>query len=228
MKSHSLFRVCYQLLLGEWQMVLRSPQETINPIIFFVIVVSLFPLAITPSAKTLSMLAPGVIWVAALLSTLLSLNRLFQQDYDDGTLEQLLLTPYPLPVLASAKVISHWLLSGLPLIIVSPLLAMMLSLSLHSTIALILSLLIGTPLLSFIGAIGSALTVGLRSSGVLLTLLILPLYIPVLIFGTSAVMAAGMGMPYVGHLAVLGAMLVLALTLAPFAIAASLRICVNY
>jgi heme exporter protein B len=209
-------------------MAFRAPQELINPILFFVIVASLFPLAISPDANILRMIAPGVIWVAALLATLISLNRLFKSDYDDGSLEQLVISPNPLSILAVAKVVSHWLLTGLPLIIITPLIGIMYGLSWTGIYVMMLSLLIGTPILSFLGGIGSALTVGLRSSGVLLTLVVLPFYIPVLIFGAGAVAAAVSGLPYGGQLAILGALLALTITLCPFAIAGSLRICVNY
>jgi len=223
-----LLNAAIQLIKRDFRLAVRAPQELINPLIFFLIVVSLFPLAISPNPKTLQLIGPGVIWVAALLATLLSLDRLFLSDYQDGSLEQLLLSPHPLTVLVSVKVLTHWLLTGLPLIILSPLLGMMLGMPSSAIVALMLSLLIGTPLLSFVGAIGSALTVGLRGGGVLLTLLVLPLYIPVLIFGSSAVVAAMSGLPYVGHLASLGAFLAMAVTLAPLATAAALRICVSY
>ena len=223
-----MMKAIFSLIQREFFVAFRSSQELINPIIFFVIVASLFPLAISPDAKILRMIAPGVIWVAALLATLISLDRLFKSDHEDGSLEQLVISPNPLSVLAIAKVISHWLLTGLPLIVITPVIAMMYDLSWKGTLAMLISLLIGTPILSFLGGIGSALTVGLRSSGVLLTLLVLPFYIPVLIFGTSAVAAAVTGLPYDGQLALLGAFLALAVTLCPFAIAGSLRICVNY
>lgn len=208
----SLIKVSWHLIQRDFRLAVRAPQELINPLIFFMIVVSLFPLAISPNVKLLQLIAPGVIWVAALLATLLSLDRLFCSDYQDGSLEQLLLSPHPLPVLVIMKIFTHWLLTGLPLIILSPLLGLMLAMPNSAIGALMLSLLIGTPLLSFIGAIGSGLTVGLRGGGLLLTLLVLPLYIPVLIFGSSAVVAAMSGLPYTGHLALLGAFLALALT----------------
>ena len=226
--SYSIIRAAASLIHREFSMAFRAPQELINPILFFVIVASLFPLAISPDANILRMIAPGVIWVAALLATLISLNRLFKSDYDDGSLEQLVISPNPLSILAVAKIVSHWLLTGLPLIIITPLIGIMYGLSWTGIYVMMLSLLIGTPILSFLGGIGSALTVGLRSSGVLLTLVVLPFYIPVLIFGAGAVAAAVSGLPYDGQLAILGALLVLTITLCPFAIAGSLRICVNY
>lgn len=186
-----------------------------------------FPTSGRAEPKLLARIAPGIVWVAALLAALLSMERLFRDDFADGSLEQMMLMPTPLPVLAFAKVIAHWLLTGLPLIIISPLLAILLSFDWSTWLAVVLTLLLGTPTLSFVGAIGVALTVGLRKGGVLLSLLILPLYIPVLIFATSAIDAASLGMAYNGQLALMGAMLVGSATMAPFAIAASLRISVN-
>jgi heme exporter protein B len=196
-------------------------------LLFFILIVTLFPLGIGPEPKVLTRIAPGIIWVAALLASMLSLERLFKADYNDGSLEQMLLSPQPLPILVLAKVFAHWLLTGVPLILVSPLLAVLLQLESNSYLALIATLSLGTPVLSLMGAIGVALTVGLRKGGVLLSLLILPLYIPVLIFATSAMDAAGMNLPYDGHLAIIGAMLVAALVLAPIAIGASLRVSTN-
>jgi len=202
----------------------RHPSDLVNPLIFFVVVVTLFPLAVSPDSTFLRDIAPGVLWVSALLATLLSLDMLFQSDFQDGTLEQMLLSPQPLYSAILAKVATHWLLSGLPLTLLSPLLAMMLFLPADGMQALMLTLLLGTPVLSFIGAIGSALTVGLRKTGLLLSLLVLPLYIPVLIFASGAVQAAAAGLPIVGHLALLGAILALTVVLAPLAIVTALRI----
>ncbi|SMY31883.1 heme exporter protein CcmB [Photobacterium andalusiense] len=216
-----------QIIRRELLIAYRRQADIFNPLWFFIIVITLFPLGIGPEPNLLARIAPGIIWVAALLAALLSMERLFRDDYLDGSLEQMLLMPVPLSVAAFAKMISHWLLTGLPLILISPLLAILLSLNWHTWIAVLLTLLIGTPTLSFLGAIGMALTVGLRKGGVLLSLLILPLYIPVLIFATSAIEAASLGMAYDGQLAIMGAMLVGSLTLAPFAVAASLRISVN-
>jgi len=196
----------------------------VNPLWFFLIVITLFPLGIGPEPQQLARIAPGIVWVAALLSSLLALERLFRDDYLDGTLEQLLLSPTPLPVTVMGKVIAHWLVTGLPLILLSPLVAMLLSLDMHSWRAMALTLLLGTPTLSFLGAIGVGLTVGLRRGGVLLSLLVLPLAIPVLIFASAAIDAAGQGLAIGGYLALLGAMLVGSATLAPFATAAALRI----
>lgn len=216
-----------QIIRRELLIAYRRQADIFNPLWFFIIVITLFPLGIGPEPNLLARIAPGIIWVAALLAALLSMERLFRDDYLDGSLEQMLLMPTPLSVAAFAKMIAHWLLTGLPLILISPLLAILLSLNWHTWIAVLLTLLIGTPTLSFLGAIGMALTVGLRKGGVLLSLLILPLYIPVLIFATSAIEAASLGMAYDGQLAIMSAMLVGSLTLAPFAVAASLRISVN-
>ncbi|ORT49371.1 heme ABC transporter permease [Vibrio sp. qd031] len=205
----------------------RRQADVLNPLWFFIIVITLFPLSIGPEPNLLARIAPGIVWVAALLSALLSLERLFRDDYNDGALEQMMLMPIPLPLVAMSKVLAHWLLTGLPLIIISPLLAVLLSLSFDTWLAVVVTLLLGTPTLSFIGAIGVALTVGLQKGGVLLSLLVLPLYVPILIFATSAIDAATLGMAYNGQAAVLGAFLVGAMTLTPFAISASLRVSVN-
>ncbi len=165
----------------------RNPAEMLNPLVFFVIVISLFPLGISPSAEVLQSIAPGVIWVAALLATLLSMDLIFRSDYDDGSLEQMIMTEQPLLVIMGGKIVSHWLMTGLPLTILSPLLAMMLFVNADGIEAIVLSLLLGTPILSLLGAIGASLTVGLRKGGVLIAILILPLYVPVLILATEMV-----------------------------------------
>ncbi|MFS6801969.1 heme exporter protein CcmB [Edwardsiella tarda] len=211
----------------ELRIAARSGAEIINPLWFFLIVVTLFPLSIGPEPQLLARIAPGIVWVAALLASLLSLERLFKDDFLDGSLEQLVLMPAPLMLTVLAKVVAHWLLTGLPLLILSPLVALLLSFNVATWQAVALTLLLGTPTLSFIGAIGVALTVGLRKGGVLLSLLVLPLYIPVLIFATSAIDAASMGMPIGGYLAILGAMLAGSMTLAPFAAAAALRVSIQ-
>ncbi|RCV90009.1 heme exporter protein CcmB [Billgrantia montanilacus] len=208
-------------------LLLRRRSEVMNPLVFFAIVITLFPIGISPDPQLLTAIAPGLLWVAALLAALLSLDSLFRADYDDGSLEQLLLTPQPLAVLALAKVAVHWLLTGLPLALMAPLLGVMLALPAGSYGVLAVSLALGSASLSLIGAIGAALTVGLSRGGVLLSLLVLPLYIPVLIFGAGAVQAAIFGDGVMAHLAILGALLALALILAPLAIAASLRISIN-
>lgn len=212
------------LLRRDLLLAYRARGESANPLIFFVIVTTLFPLASSAEPRLLALLAPGVVWVAALLAALLSLDQLFRSDYEDGSLEQLLLSPHPLPLLVLAKLLAHWLSTGLPLLLAAPLMAVLLHLPSAGLPTLALSLLLGTPVLSAIGSIGAALTVGLRRGGVLISLLILPLYIPVLIFATLAVAAAAQGLPALGQLLVLGALLVLSLMLAPFAAAAALRI----
>lgn len=208
-------------------LMLRRRGAVLNPLVFFALVITLFPLGIAPDAELLAVIAPGLLWVAALLAALLSLDSLFRSDYDDGSLEQLLLAPQPLAALGLAKVAVHWLLTGLPLALMAPLLGVMLALPSGSYAVLALSLALGSASLSLIGAIGAALTVGLARGGVLLSLLVLPLYIPVLIFGTGAVQAAIVGDGVGAHLAILGALLAVALMLAPWAIAASLRISIN-
>ncbi|ARD24197.1 MULTISPECIES: heme exporter protein CcmB [Shewanella] len=215
------------LLQRDLKIAVRHRGDIFNPLLFFVLVVTLFPLGIGPEPQVLSRVAPGIIWVAALLASMLSLERLFKADFNDGSLEQMLLSPQPLPILVLSKVLAHWILTGVPLILVAPLLAVLLHLESNSYTALILTLTVGTPVLSLLGAIGVALTVGLRKGGVLLSLLILPLYIPVLIFATSAIDAAGLNLPYTGQLAIIGAMLVGSLIMAPFAIGASLRVSTN-
>lgn len=215
------------LLKRDLQIAIRHRGDIFNPLLFFILVVTLFPLAIGPEPQVLTRVAPGIIWVAALLASMLSLERLFKADFNDGSLEQMLLSPQPLVILVLAKVLAHWILTGVPLILVAPLLAVLLHLDDNSYGALMATLALGTPVLSLLGAIGVALTVGLRKGGVLLSLLILPLYIPVLIFATSAIDAAGLNLPYTGQLAIIGAMLVGSLIMAPFAIGASLRVSTN-
>lgn len=205
----------------------RNMNELVNPILFFIIVVSMFPLGVGPENATLAKIAPGVIWVAALLSTLLSLDGIFKSDYDDGSLEQIILSPREFSLMVLGKVIAHWLVAGLPIILVSPLLGVLLFLPDEAQAALVISLLLGTPSLSLIGAIGVGLIVGLKRSGVLLSLLILPLYVPVLIIGTLAVHDAAAGLPVVGYFYALGAILILALTLAPVATAAAVKISIE-
>lgn len=222
-----MFDAFWQIVRKELLGAFRQQSDILNPIWFFVIVVTLFPLGIGTDPALLARIAPGIIWVAALLAALLSFERLFKDDYIDGSLEQMMLAPHPLAWLVSAKVFSHWLLTGLPILFVSPLLAIFLSLPMETYFALFLTLLIGTPILSLLGAIGVALTVGLRKGGVLLSLIMLPLSIPILIFSTMAIDAAAFGQSYIGMLALLAAMLVGAITLAPFAIAASLRVSVS-
>jgi heme exporter protein B len=202
----------------------RNPGEWLNPLMFFLMVAALFPLAVDPDPKFLSKIAGGVIWVAALLATLLSLDALYKTDVDDGTLEQWLASGESLYALALVKALVHWCISGLPLTLMAPLLGLMLHLPDGAYFALIVSLAVGTPVLSLLGAVGAALTAGVRSGGLLLTLLILPLYVPVLIFAASAVYHASIGMDYNGQIGFLGALLALAVCLTPFASAAALKL----
>jgi len=206
---------------------LRRVQDVLTPVIFFAIIVALFPLGVGPEPGVLATLAPGVLWVAALLATMLSLPRMFANDYADGTLEQLLLAPHPLAVLVLGKVFAHWLLTGLPLVLLSPLLALQLQLPSDAFTALIGSLLLGTPVLSLLGATGAALTLGLRGGGVLISLLVLPLYTPILIFGAGSVAAATTGLDTEAYFSLLGAFLVLALSFTPWATAAALRVSIE-
>jgi heme exporter protein B len=203
---------------------LRHRSDVLTTFFFFVIVVSLFPLGVGPEPDTLREIAPGVVWVAALLAAMLSLARMFGTDYADGTLEQLVLTPQPLVVLVMAKVAAHWLTTGLPLVLIAPALGLQFDLPADALATLLLSLLIGTPVLSLIGAIGTALTLGVRGGAALTSLLVLPLYVPVLIFGAGAVAATATGTGAAGHLSLLGAMLMIALVFAPWATAVALRI----
>ncbi len=211
-------------LARDLRLAMRQRGELAQPLIFFAAVATLFPLALGPEPALLERIAPGIIWVAALLAALLPMDRMFRSDYEDGTLEQILLSPHPASALALAKVVAHWLVTGVPVILLAPLIALFLQLPMQALPALLATLALGTPLLSLIGAIGVALTVGLRSGGQLLALLLLPLYVPVLIFAAGAVDRAAAGLPVAGPIYLLAAMLVLALTLAPMAIAASLRI----
>ncbi len=203
---------------------MRRRTNILTTLLFFIIVVSLFPLAIGPEIATLRLIAPGVVWVGALLASMLALSQLFEADYQDGSLEHIILSPQPLSLLVLGKVIAHWLITGLPLAIVSPILGLQYALSNDVLLIMIYALMLGTPILSLLGAIGAALTLGLHSGGVLLALLVLPLYIPVLIFGAGAIEATASGLGGMAHLSMLGAMLLVALIATPFATAAALRI----
>jgi heme exporter protein B len=205
-------------------LAMRRKSEVLTALFFFAIVSSLFPLGIGPETDMLRKIAPGVLWVGALLAAMLSLNRLFAADHQDGTLEQMALSPTPLALLVSGKVLAHWLVSGLPLVLLAPVLGLQFDLSVRALVVLMASLLIGTPLLSLIGAIGAALTLGVRGGGVLLSLLVLPLYVPALIFGAGAVEADLAGLGAGGHLSLLAALLALAVFFAPWATTAALRI----
>ena len=215
------------LLMREARLLFRRPAELANPLVFFAVVIALFPLAVGPESQQLRNLSPGLLWVAALLAVLLSLDGLFRSDFEDGSLEQWVVSPHPLALLVLAKVVAHWLFSGLALVLLSPLLALMLGLPGHCVPVLLLALLLGTPVLSLLGAVGAALTVGLKRGGLLLALLILPLYIPVLILGTGALQASLQGLPAAGQLLWMASLTALAVTLAPFAIAAGLKISIG-
>jgi len=219
-----MFQAFATLLKRDLTLSQRHSSDWLNPLVFFVIVVTLFPLGVGPDGELLRQIAPGVIWVAALLATLLALDSLFRDDFIDGSLEQLLLSPHPLPILVMAKTLAHWLVSGLPLVLLSPVLALLMQLPLKALPALLMSLVLGTLCLSLIGSIGAALTVGLQRGGVLLSLLVLPLFIPVLIFGSSCVVAAAGGFETGAQLSLLAGLLFLALALCPWAAAAALRV----
>jgi heme exporter protein B len=206
------------------QLAWRRPGDVLNPLFFFAIVSTLFPLGVGPDAEQLAASGPGILWMAALLASLLSLNSLFLNDYEDGALEQMLLSPQPLPLLALAKSVAHWLMSGLPLVLVSPLIALSFQMPARATTVMMLTLALGTISLSLLGSIGAGLTVGLNRGNALLSLLILPLAMPILIFGARTVSLAAAGDAASAGLYFLGAYCMLALTLAPFATAAALKI----
>jgi heme exporter protein B len=212
------------LLRRDLLLALRRRGELLFPVIFLLVVVTLFPLGIGPGPALLARIAPGVIWIAALLATVISLDSLFRSDFEDGSMEQFVLSGHPLPLLVLAKVTAHWLLAGLPIVLLSPLLALWLNLPNAAMSVLIASLALGTPILSLVGAIAVGLTVSLRRGGQLLSLLVFPLYVPVLIIATGGIMAAVDGLPYTAFLGLLLAGLISSLTLAPFAAAAALKI----
>jgi heme exporter protein B len=224
MKTDSLTRAFMILIRRDLMLAVRHRAEMANPLLFFILVTSLFPLGIGANPNLLQAVAPGVIWVAALLAALLSIENVFRSDFEDGSLEQYLLSSHPVSILVLAKIIAHWLITGLPLLLISPLLGVLLGLPGEAIKVLFITLLLGTPVLSLIGAVGVALTVGLRKGGMILSLLVLPLYIPLLIFASSAVDSAAAGLPVTAHLSLITALLVLALSLSPFATAAALRV----
>jgi heme exporter protein B len=217
----SMFR---WIVVRDLTLAWRRRADVLSTLFFFVIVVSLFPLGIGPETQLLKSIAPGVVWVAALLASMLSLGRVFENDYHDGTLEQMLLTPQPLYLVILGKIFAQWLVSEVPLVLIAPLIGLQFDLAPDTLLVLFVSLLIGTPILSLIGSIGAGLTLGLRGGGVLIALLILPLYVPVLIFGSGAVAANITGMSAQAHLFLLGACLVVSLVFAPWATSAALRI----
>lgn len=214
-------------LKRDLKMALRNPSSFLNPLLFFVISISLFPIAISPESQTLSNIAPGIIWVTVMLSALLSLNTLFHFDYENGILEQMVISHHSLALILLAKTTAHWILTGLPIILLSPLVGTVLFLDYESILILMLTLLIATPCLSLIGAIGASLIVGIKNSGMLLSLLVLPLYVPILIFGTSAVSQTQFNLPINGQIYFLSFMLVLSLITAPFISAYSLKISIE-
>lgn len=215
------------MLKRELILAFRHRGEMLQPLIFLLLVVSLFPLGVGPGPSMLQKMGAGVIWIAALLSSLMGLEKLLRDDWQDGWLEQVMLCPIPLELCVLVKVTAHWLISIVPLLLLSPLLALFLNLTLDMYVALFLTLILGTPLISLVGAIGVSLTLGLNKGGILLALLLLPLFIPLLIFATSSVDAAALQLSYNGQLAFIGAMFLLALGLAPFAIAYGLRVSQN-
>ena len=218
------FGVLSAVVRRDLLVALRRKSEVLTSLFFFVIVASLFPLGIGSEMDLLRKIAPGVLWVAALLAAMLSLNRLFANDYSDGTLEQMALSPVPLGLLVTGKILAHWVVAGLPLVLIAPILGLQYDLTPRALMVLVISLLLGTPLLSLIGAIGAALTLGVRGGGVLVSLLTLPLYIPALIFGAGAVEADISGLGAAGHLSLLAALLTLAVFFAPWATTAALKI----
>ncbi len=223
----SLWQAFIAIIRRDLVLAFRRRAEMLNPILFFIIVVTLFPLGVGAQPQLLQAIAPGIIWVSALLAAMLSLDGLFRSDFDDGSLEQILLSPHPTSILILGKIIAHWLVTGLPLILVAPLLAEFLGMHSDALIVLLKTLLLGTPVLSLVGAIGVALTVGLRRGGMILSLLVLPLYVPVLIFASNAVEMASGGLPVDAQINILLAMLCLALVLAPLPASAALKMSVS-
>lgn len=223
----STFSVFWATLRRDLTLAVRHRGEMANPLVFFLIAITMVPLGISPESGLLASIAPGMIWVMALLATLLSLDGLFRSDFEDGSLEQMLISPQPLYFTVLAKILVHWLITGLPVTLMAPLLGVMLALPQAGYLPLCISLLLGTACMSLIGAIGAALTVALRKGGLLLSLIVMPLYVPVLIFGTSAVQNAVAGGSINTQLAVLGAFLAAAIVLAPLAAAGALRIANN-
>ena len=223
MKQSSLFQAFGAVIKRDLLLAYRHRAELINPLAFFVMVITLFPLALGAEIALLKRIAPAIIWVAALLASLMSIENLFRADYDDGSLELMIMTPHSLSVLVLAKVTAHWLLSSLPLLLISPLMGLMLHMDSDVIGVLLLTLLLGMPVLSLIGGIAVALTLGLRKGGALMAILVLPLYVPILIFASSAIDAAMSGFPVGGHLSMMCAILFLALTLTPLPTAAALK-----
>jgi heme exporter protein B len=224
MKKSTMLDLLVLVIRRDLVLAMRRRADVLTTLVFFVMVVSLFPLGVGPELAMLRKMASGVLWVAALLASMLSLGRLFSADYLDGTLEQMMLAPQSLSMLVLGKMTAHWMVSGLPLVLMAPVLGLQFDMSVQALGVLIVGLLLGTPILSMIGAIGAALTLGLRGGGVLLSLLVLPLCIPVLIFGAGAVEAISSGLSVMSHLTLLGALLVLALVFTPWVTSQALRI----
>lgn len=224
MNQLSIFNLLLLVIRRDLLLAMRRRADVLTILVFFVMVVSLFPLGVGPEMSMLRKMAAGVLWVAALLASMLSLGRLFSADYLDGTLEQMMLNPQSLAVLVLGKMVAHWLVSGLPLVLVAPILGLQFDMSPPALGVLMLGLLLGTPILSMLGAIGAALTLGLRGGGVLLSLLVLPLCIPVLIFGTGAVEAVASGLSVVSNLSLIAALLMMCLVFTPWVTAQALRI----
>ena len=220
-------RVFWSLVRRDILLAMKRPTEVLTGLFFMVIVASLFPLAMGPELNFLRRMAPGILWIGALLSSLLSLPRLFEADYSDGTLEQLVLVPSSLPLIVGAKMLAHWLLSGLPLVLLAPLLGLQFDLSSDVLLSLMLTLLLGTPVLTALGSIGAALTLGVRGGGVLLSLLVLPLMVPVLVFGAGALEAQMGGLGIQAHMSLLLAMMLASCSLSPFASAMAIRLAVE-
>lgn len=225
--SLSAWSGMWSLLSRDLRIALRERSDIAQPVLFFLVVVSLFPLSAAPDPQLLRSVGPGIIWVSALLATLLALDSIFRPDYEDGSLEQIALSPHPLSLLVLAKAIAHWLLSAVPLIMISPLLGMLMQLPVDAIGILVLALLLGTPALSLVGAVGVGLTVGIRRNGVLLSLLVLPLYVPALIFGSGAVQAVLISQDPVPHLLLLAAFSLFSLAVCPLAASAAVRISLN-
>ena len=219
----ALFAIIHRDLL----LVMRRKSEVLTALFFFIVVTSLFPLGVGADAALLRKIAPGVIWVAALLATLLGLQRMFAADYVDGALEQMALSPYPMVLLITGKILAHWIVCGLPLVILAPIIGIQFDLDASSLYVLMGTLLLGTPVLSLLGSIGAALTLGVRGGSLLMSLLILPLYVPVLIFGAGAVYANSVGLDTTGHFSLLGALLILTLAFVPWVSATAVKIAIE-
>ena len=217
----------WSVLYRDLLLAMRRRRELANPLVFFVIVVSMFPLGVSPEKAFLMEIAAGVVWVTALLATIISMDSMFRSDYEDGSLEQLLLLPGSKVLLIGAKITAHWLSIGVPLILLAPIMSLLLHFPVHAVDSLMITLIISTPILSLLGAVGVALTLSLRSGGILSSLLILPFYVPVLIFSTLAIKAAVIDLPVAGYYALLGSFLIVAILLTPFAVVAALRVSYN-